>query len=135
MDDTSATTKPVMTLLYDGQCPLCSREIAWLRSRAPRQLAFQDVHADGFDSTILGVSLNDLLAEIHGISAEGSLIKGIDVFAIAYSAAGLNWLAAPLRWPWTRPLLKGFYSWFARYRKPLASLWGGTACQNGQCRI
>lgn len=60
MNDTATPPQPVMTILYDGQCPLCSREIAWLRNREPCQLAFQDVHADGFDPTILGVSLNDL---------------------------------------------------------------------------
>ena len=135
MNDTAMPPQPVMTILYDGHCPLCSREIAWLRNRESCHLAFQDVHADGFDPTILGVSLNDLLAEIHGINAEGALIKGIDVFAIAYSAAGLEWLAAPLRWSWSRPVLKWFYSWFARYRTPLASLWFGKSCQNSQCRI
>ncbi len=134
MNDTATPPQPVMTILYDGQCPLCSREIAWLRNREPCQLAFQDVHADGFDPTILGVSLNDLLAEIHGINAEGALIKGIDVFAIAYSVAGLAWLAAPMRWSWSHPLLKWLYAWFARYRTPLAGLWFGKSCQNGQCR-
>lgn len=133
--DTAPPPKALITILYDGHCPICSREIAWLRNREPCRLAFQDVHADGFDLTILGVSLNDLLAEIHGIRADGSLIKGIDVFAIAYSAAGLKWLVAPLRCSWSRPLLKWLYSWFARYRKPLASLWGGKSCEDGQCRI
>lgn len=87
----------MITILYDGQCPICSCEIAWLRNLEPCRLAFQDVHADEFDPTILDVSLNDILAEIHGIRADGSLIKGIDVFAIAYSEADLKWLAAPLR--------------------------------------
>ena len=99
MDATATPPKALITILYDGQCPICSREIAWLCNRASCHLDFQDVHADGFDPATLGVSLNDLLAEIHGIGADGSLIKGIDVFAIAYSAAGLTWLAAPLRWP------------------------------------
>ncbi len=135
MEATATPPKTVITILYDGQCPICSREIAWLGNRQPCRLAFQDVHEDGFDPVTLGVSLNELLAEIHGIKADGQLIKGIDVFAIAYSAAGLKWLAAPLLWPWSRPLLIRFYSWFALYRKLLASLWGGKSCQDGQCRI
>lgn len=135
MSHTEMPSKSLMTVLYDGQCPICSREIAWLRNRAADQLRFQDVYADGFDPTPLGVSLNDLLSEIHGISTDGSLIKGIDVFAIIYPAVGLKWLAAPLRWSFTRPLFKLFYAEFARYRRPLASLWGGKPCQDGPCRI
>jgi predicted DCC family thiol-disulfide oxidoreductase YuxK len=126
--------KTVLTILYDGQCPICVREIAWLQNRQPHQLAFQDVHAEAFSTATLGVSINDLLAEIHGIGADGQLIKGIDVFAIAYSSTGLKWLAAPLVWPWSRPAMMQLYSWFARYRKPLANLWW-KACHNGQCRI
>lgn len=131
-----ATAKPVLTILYDSRCPLCSREIAWLRSRNSHgQLGFQDVFADDFEPALLGVSLDQLLAEIHGITADGQLIKGIDVFAIAYSAAGLKMLAALLQWPLSRPLFIKLYAWFARYRGRLGRLWPGKSCQDGQCRI
>lgn len=129
-------SKPVLTIFYDGHCPICSREIAWLRARNSRcRLDFQDIYADGFDSTTLGVSIGDLLAEIHGVTADGRLIQGIDVFAIAYSSVGLEWLAAPLQWPLSRRLFARLYSWFARYRRRLGGLCQGKPCQNDQCRV
>ena len=38
---------PQLTILYDGACPLCLREVRFLRSRDPRgdQLAFVDIDA------------------------------------------------------------------------------------------
>ncbi len=126
--------KPTLTIFYDGRCPICSREIAWLRKRESCQLDFQDVHADGFDAKTLGLSLDDLLAEIHGMTADDQLIKGIDIFAIAYSCVGIPWLAAPLRWPFSRPFFIRLYSWFARHRKQLGNLFG-KSCNDSQCRI
>ena len=129
-------SKPVLTILYDSQCPLCSREIAWLRSRNKReQLAFQDIHETTFDPASLNVTLDDLMAEIHGITADGGLIKGIDVFAIMYASVGLAWLAAPLKWPWSRPLCAWLYSGFARNRQRFGTLWPNKSCHNGRCRI
>ena len=129
-------TKPVLTLLYDGQCPICSREIMWLEKRNSHgQLNFQDIQAETFDPSTLGVSMSALMAEIHGITSDGQLLKGIDVFAIVYSTSGLKWLAAPLQWPLSRPLFIKLYSWFAKYRKPLGKLWHGKSCQDGSCRI
>ena len=125
-------TKPILTLLYDGQCPLCRREIAWMRTRNGRGLlGFQDIHAADFEASALGVSVEQLMAEIHGINTDGSLIKGIDVFAIAYSAVGFGWLAAAIRSRWLRPVFKCLYAWFARYRRRLKR----TNCQTGQCGI
>lgn len=125
--------QPVLTLFYDGHCPICRREIVWLRQRLPHRLAFQDVHDQAFDPATLGVTMDELLAEIHGIGADGQIIKGIDVFAIAYSQAGLPWLAAPLQWSWARPLLQRLYGRFARYRPVLGQRWA-SRCGSGQCR-
>lgn len=128
-------SKPTLTILYDGHCPICRREIVWLTSRNKQgQLAFQDVQQPGFDVSPLGVSLNDLLREIHGITSDKRLIKGIEVFSIAYAAAGLSWLAAPLRWRWTQPICQRLYRWFAEHRSQLAALIFGPVCRDGQCQ-
>lgn len=127
-------SKPTLTILYDGHCPICRREIVWLASRNKQGLlAFQDVQQTGFDVSALGVSLDDLLREIYGITSDQRLIKGIDVFAIAYAAAGLSWLAAPLRWRWTRPIFRRLYGWFAQHRSQLAGVFE-PVCSDGQCQ-
>lgn len=131
MDAAVTQAKPALTILYDGQCPICSREIAWLRTRNSRcQLNFLDVHADGFDASKLGVTIDDLLAEIHAITANGCWLKGIDVFAHAYTLVGLEWLAAPLKWPMFRPLFTRLYALFARYRRRLRVRCQGKTCIN-----
>ena len=38
-------------LLYDGECPLCMREVRWLQKKNRKgRLAFEDVSAPGFDA-------------------------------------------------------------------------------------
>lgn len=129
-------TKPEFTVIYDSQCPICGREIAWLRSRNSQgKLFFQDIHAEAFRPEALELTKADLLGEIHGICADGRLIKGIDVFYLAYSLVGLRWLVAPLRWPLLRPFFEGLYAWFARYRVRLASLLPRKSCGSGGCTI
>jgi predicted DCC family thiol-disulfide oxidoreductase YuxK len=127
--------KPVLTLLYDGRCPPCKREIAWLRSRNQQgRLDFQDIHDATFDPRALGLTIGDLMSEMHGVTAEGNIIKGVDVFAIAYSAAGLKWLAAAFQSPLMRPWLIRLYAGFARYRPILTGQWRRKSCPNGQCQ-
>lgn len=126
-------TKPVFTLIYDSQCPICSREIAWLKSLDKQhQLRFQDIYDDDFEPSTLGLTRGDLLAEIHGITTEGQLLKGLDVFAITYELVGLPWLAKPLQCRILRPVLDWLYWWFARNRSTLRLL-PMISCQNDQC--
>ena len=46
---------PALTLLYDGGCPLCVREVTFLRQRDQRlhpnspALAFVDIDAESYD--------------------------------------------------------------------------------------
>ncbi len=129
------TVQTRLTVYHDGHCPICRREINWLSSRNTAGLvAFQDIHADDFDAHVLGISHEALMAEIHGLTAEGELIKGIDVFQHAYTAVGLGWIVAPLRWSWTRPVFIRLYSIFARYRVPFTSRFLKSECGQGQCR-
>ncbi len=129
------TTTAEFTLIYDSHCPICRREVAWLQSRnAAGCIAFQDIHADGFVPERLGVTEAELMAEIHGVRADGSLVKGIDAFYATYLLVGLGWLAAPLRWRLTRPLFARLYAVFARYRLPLGALLARKRCQT-DCRV
>lgn len=110
-----------ITLLYDGACPLCSREMAWLArlDRGRGRLAFEDISTPGFAPTRFGKTAAELDARIHGVLPDGSLLEGMDVFRCAYRAAGRGWLLAPTGWPLLRPLFDRFYRWFARNRHRL----------------
>jgi len=111
------------TLLYDGLCPICRREVAWLfvRNKFGR-LGFQDINDTDFNPALYGKTLEKLMAEIHGVYPDGRIIKGMSVFRATYSAVGLGWLLAPTGWPLLKPLFDLLYRLFAKYRLRLARL-------------
>jgi predicted DCC family thiol-disulfide oxidoreductase YuxK len=77
------------------------------------------------------MELRELMARIHGVLPDGSLVEGVEVFRQAYAAVGLGWLVAPTRWPGLRRLADLAYRVFARNRLR----WTGraSACDAGQC--
>src|SRR6185295_6134206 len=78
-------------VFFDGECPLCKREVAWLRHLDRRQrIRFVDIAASGFDADALGVSWQTLMDRIHGRLPDGTLIEGVEVFRRAYAAVGLS---------------------------------------------
>jgi predicted DCC family thiol-disulfide oxidoreductase YuxK len=105
-------------VLFDGGCPLCSREVALLRrlDRDRERVRFCDIAAPGFDASRTGRTRAELMARIHGVLSDGSVVEGMEVFRRAYAAVDLGWLLAPTRWPIIRPLADAAYRWFARNR-------------------
>jgi predicted DCC family thiol-disulfide oxidoreductase YuxK len=109
---------PALTLLIDGQCPLCQREAAFLqRLDAGRgRLAIVDITAPDFDPARYDASRDALLGKIHGVLADGRVVTGMEVFRLAYRAVGWGWLLAPTGWPVLRSVCDAVYRWFARNR-------------------
>jgi predicted DCC family thiol-disulfide oxidoreductase YuxK len=106
-----------ITLLYDGACPLCSREVAMLRRRDRRgALGAVDIAAPGFDPGVYGLDQARVMARMHGVLPDGAIVEGMEVFRRAYAAVGLGWLLAPSRWPLVGRLFDAGYAWFARNR-------------------
>jgi predicted DCC family thiol-disulfide oxidoreductase YuxK len=129
-----------LTLFYDGDCPLCAREILHLRRHADStRLQLVDVTASDFEADSLGMmtaqQFKDLL---HARFADGTWVKGLDATYWSWRAAGLGHWAAPLAWKPLRPLFDLGYRLFLRFRPQLA--WiphpeGGKRCSDGQCAI
>lgn len=104
-------------VFFDGDCPLCRREIAMLRRRDKHgRITFTDIAAEGFDPKPLGVDLPTLMSRIHGRLPDGRLIEGVEVFRRLYTAIGWGPLVRVTRWPGVRTLLDAAYSGFARNR-------------------
>jgi len=111
--------------LYDGECPLCCREVAFLRSKNRKgALTFEDISAPGFDPAVYGATLEELMGVMHGVFPDGRMIQRVAVFREAYRAVGLGWLLAPTGWPGLRWLSDRGYEWFARNRIRLGNLFG-----------
>jgi predicted DCC family thiol-disulfide oxidoreductase YuxK len=106
-----------LQILYDGDCPLCSREIAALR-RLDRKsrLSLVDIAAPGFDPSRYGLDRAAVMGRIHAALPDGRVVEGMEVFRRAYRAVGLGWLLAPSRWPGLRRLFDAAYRVFARNR-------------------
>ena len=126
-----------MTMLIDGECPLCKREVAWLRRRDRHgRLVFIDIAETGFDAGRFGKTQDELMGSIHAVLPSGDLVTGVEVFRRAYRAIGLGWIVAPTAWPVLRPLFDAMYRVFARVRPRLQR--GGKGdrdCDTGRCRV
>ncbi|HKJ25325.1 MAG TPA: DUF393 domain-containing protein [Myxococcota bacterium] len=129
----SASETWQITVLYDGDCPLCTREIEMLRRRDPagRFARFEDIAAPGFDAGRHGRTHAELMARIHGVLPDGTLVEGVEVFRRVYASVGLGWLVAPTGWPLLRPVFDAAYRWFARNRLRLTGR--GEACDTHAC--
>lgn len=133
-----------LILLYDGGCPLCLREVAFLRARdaahngsAPR-LAFVDIDAAGYDPAAHGgISYREAMGRIHALSGDGAVLRDVAVFRRAYELVGLGWIYAPTRWPLIGPLADLAYGLWARWRLALTrrpSLDQLCDARGGRCR-
>ena len=134
-----APTLP-LALYVDGDCPLCAREVAWLRRQAdPARLILIDISAPEFDASGLDRDVNALRNRLHARTANGSWLTGIDATLWSWRAAGLGRWAAPLAWPLLRPVLLIAYKLFSVLRPHLAWLphpEGARRCNSaGQCKI
>lgn len=115
-----------LTVYYDASCPLCASEIHALAAhdRAGR-LALVDCSADDFDERPFaadGVTRAAMLEEIHARDASGRWLKGIDVFAEIYRAAGFVRIAQLFAQARLRPFWARLYPWIARNRYLLSRL-------------
>ena len=104
-------------VFYDGECPLCMREIRMLRRMDRRgRIRFTDIAVPGFDATPIGVDKAALMARIHGRLPSGELVEGVEVLRQLYAAIGLKPLVAVSRLPGVSHALDAAYGWFARNR-------------------
>jgi predicted DCC family thiol-disulfide oxidoreductase YuxK len=147
-----------LTLLYDGNCPVCTLEMHALRERdlikqpdAPK-LRLVDISAPGFDPRPYGASLAAMNALIHAQRPDGSLVIGVEVFRLAYGAVGLGHWVAPTGWRWLKPLVDRGYALFAAHRygfsrlmrpairwlverRARRALHHAQACSEGTCKL
>ena len=113
----SLMASPDLTLLYDGTCPLCVREVRFLQKRDRHQhLAFVDIDASDYDpSAHGGIGYRQAMGSIHAIDGSGTVLRDVAVFREAYRLVGLGWVYRPTRLPVIAPLVDALYgAWAAR---------------------
>jgi predicted DCC family thiol-disulfide oxidoreductase YuxK len=124
---------PKFTILIDGDCPLCRKEAALLArmDHGRGRLAQINIADPAFDAAAMGLSREGVMATIHGVTAEGRVVTGMEVFRRAYAAVGWGWVLSWTGWPVLRPLADAGYRWFARNRLRLT----GRRCESGACAV
>ena len=111
---------PALTVLYDGACPLCKREIGVYRNlRSDTPVCFADV-SDASVSLPSGTTRQQLLARFHVQRESGELLSGAQAFLALWSVMpGWRWLALAGRVPGVAWLLERTYRLFLRVRPRL----------------
>lgn len=106
-----------LTVLYDGACPLCRREVAVYRGLQPLQpLQWRDVNQP-LPALPAGTTPGQLLARFHVQQADGRLLSGAAAFVALWQALpGWRWLGRLGAWPGVTPLLEWGYRGFLRLR-------------------
>lgn len=126
---------PEFTVLIDGECPLCRHEARVMRrlDRGLGRLGLVDIADPSFDAGSYGTSIEAVMGQIHGVTADGRLVTGVEVFRRAYRAVGLGWVVSWTGLPVIRGVVDLVYRVFARYRLRLTGR--GGACVGGRCAV
>ena len=120
------TGNRALTVLYDGACPLCRREISVYRNLQPlpecSALNFLDVSKP--DSVLPNGGLRaDYLARFHVQTSDGKILSGAAAFvALWASLPGWRYLAVLARLPGATPCLELVYRAFLKIRPHMQSV-------------
>ena len=102
-----------LTVLYDGSCPLCRREVGVYRGLPSSQpIAWQDVSEDGTQLPGNG-QRQTYMARFHVQQADGTLLSGAAAFVALWATLpGWRWLAKLAALPGATPLMEWLYCRF-----------------------
>ena len=125
----------MVTLFYDGNCPLCMKEIHLLRRYNTKQrLRLVDIHSEAFETLYPQVDKQAADGLLHAIDDKGQLLTGLDANVAVWQAVGKHKWLKVLRWPVVRWFADRGYTLFAKHRHTLAYwLTGKKHCDQDQC--
>lgn len=108
-------------VFFDGECPLCVREINMLRrlDRKRQRIRFTDITAREFDPSALGLTYAEMMDQIRGRLPDGTLIRGVEVFRRLYTAVGFGPIVSLTRLWGVRHVMDLAYEAFAKNRLKL----------------
>lgn len=124
----------MLTIFYDGYCPLCTAEMNLLRDLDnQKKLILEDIHAADFSERFPHIDPIQADKILHGQLQNGEVIKGLEVTCLAWKLVGKHKWMQVLRWPVIRLFADLGYLFFARYRHSISSFVTGkprcTSCQ------
>ena len=133
----ASPSAPELTLLFDGGCPLCVREVRFLQRRDRQsRLEFVDIDAADYDPEAhAGISYRVAMGRIHAIAGSGEVLRDVAVFREAYRLIGLGWLYAPTRWPVIGGVVDWIYGIWASRRLQMTGRADLETLCRGRCEL
>jgi len=107
-----------LTFLFDGKCPLCLKEVNFLRNKDKDKLIrFVDISSESYlPQDFMNISYSQAMLNLHGIMDDQTIIKGLDVLIFSYELIGMGWLYYPAKIPYINSLSRFAYNLWARNR-------------------
>lgn len=109
-------------LLYDGECPLCVREVNFLTKKdAGRGIVkFVDIASLDYDpQENAGIDFATAMGRIHAILPDGTVIKNVEVFRQVYENLGMGWVYGITKIPVIGAIVDRIYDIWADWRLKL----------------
>ncbi|EAZ92426.1 thiol-disulfide oxidoreductase DCC family protein [Crocosphaera chwakensis] len=109
-------------LLYDGDCPLCMREVRFLQKKDKGRglIKLVDIADEHYDrSEHSNIDYKSAMGRIHAILPDGTILTDIDAFRYVYEVLGMGWVYAITKLPIVGKLANWLYSIWANLRLPL----------------
>jgi predicted DCC family thiol-disulfide oxidoreductase YuxK len=122
------------TIIYDGNCTFCQRQVARLRALDRRKrLSYISLHDPQVAARWPELTHEDLMRQMYVISHRGEIFGGPDaVRYLSRRLPSLWWLAPLVHVPVLRGLGNTLYRWVAQRRYQFGR---NVDCENGTCSI
>jgi predicted DCC family thiol-disulfide oxidoreductase YuxK len=115
----TATSTWKIKLLFDGACPLCVREVNFLKRKdGDRHLIkFIDIAAEDYDpADNANIDFETAMGRIHAVLPNGEIVRDVEVFRQIYEILGIGWIYAVPKLPLVGSLADLLYGVWADYR-------------------
>ncbi|KAL5544264.1 hypothetical protein UlMin_008048 [Ulmus minor] len=118
-DEESSPENWKIKMLYDGDCPLCMREVDMLRERNERfgTIKFVDISSDDYSpEENQGLDYKTVMGRIHAILSDGTVVTDVEAFRKLYENVGLGWVYAITKYEPINTIADAVYGFWAKYR-------------------
>ncbi|KAJ0106399.1 hypothetical protein Patl1_17978 [Pistacia atlantica] len=106
-------------MLYDGDCPLCMREVNMLRERNKQYgtIKFVDIGSDEYSpEENQGLDYKTVMGRIHAILSDGTVVTDVEAFRRLYEQVGLGWVYAITKYEPIATVADAVYGVWAKFR-------------------
>lgn len=128
-------TQSDLTVYYDGLCRVCSFEIDhYKKKNIENKIRFVDITSMDFSEEAEGLKGHNYHKHIHARTADGQLVKGVDVFLEVWKVLpGFSVLKKIISNSLLRPAFDLGYKAFAQVR-PYLPKKSKAHCDNDRCQ-